>query len=140
VVAAGGTNRFRMIANTADKNSDALIAFTLSGTQEAGSNPLQNSSHGTELSPNLSGPANSAVSGALASSTGSTPDLPEGQGKATVIAVCTQCHGSNNFSTLRMSRSAWESEVSDMKDKGAVATDDDFKRIVEYLAQNFPPR
>jgi glucose dehydrogenase len=140
VVAAGGTNRFRMIANTADKNSDALIAFTLSDTQEAGSNPLQNSSHATALSPNLSGPANSAVSGALASSTGSTPDLPEGQGKATVIAVCTQCHGSNNFSTLRMSRSAWESEVSDMKDKGAVATDDDFKRIVEYLAKNFPPR
>jgi hypothetical protein len=27
-----------------------------------------------------------------------------------------------------------------MKDKGAVATDDDFKRIVEYLAKNYPPR
>ncbi len=30
LVAAGGTNRFRMIANTADKNSDALIAFAIS--------------------------------------------------------------------------------------------------------------
>ena len=29
VVAAGGTNRFRMIANTADQDSDALIAFAL---------------------------------------------------------------------------------------------------------------
>jgi hypothetical protein len=67
-------------------------------------------------------------------------DLPDGPGKATVIAVYTKCHGLNNFSTLRMSRSAWENEVADMKNKGAVATDDDFKRIVEYLARNYPPR
>jgi competence protein ComEA len=67
-------------------------------------------------------------------------DLPDGPEKATVIAVCTKCHGPNNFSTLRMSRSAWEIDVADMKDKGAVATDDDFKRIVEYLAKNYPPR
>ena len=33
VVAAGGTNRFRMIANTADKNADTLIAFALPNPQ-----------------------------------------------------------------------------------------------------------
>jgi glucose dehydrogenase len=135
LVAAGGTNRFRMIANTADKSSDALIAFAISDQQQAGSNPQPNSS----LVPALS-PTNSAGPGALASSTGTMADLPDGPGKATVIAVCTKCHGPNNFSTLRMSRSAWETEVADMKDKGAVATDDDFKRIVEYLAKNYPPR
>jgi quinoprotein glucose dehydrogenase len=134
VVAAGGTNRFRMIANTADKNSDSLIAFAVSDKQEAGSGPQPNSSPAPQRSPNASG------STAGASPTGAMADLPEGQGKATVIAVCTKCHGPNNFTTLRMSRSAWETEVADMKDKGAVGTDDDFKRIVEYLAQNFPPR
>ena len=134
LVAAGGTNRFRMIANTADKNSDALIAFAVSDTQQAGSDRQP-----TSTAPALS-PTNSGVSGALASSTGTMADLPDGPGKATVIAVCTKCHGPDNFSTLRMSRSAWESEVADMKDKGAVATDDDFKRIVEYLAKNYPPR
>jgi quinoprotein glucose dehydrogenase len=30
VIAAGGTNRFRMLANTADKTADGLIAFSLS--------------------------------------------------------------------------------------------------------------
>ena len=30
VIAAGGTNRFRMLANTADKTADSLIAFSLS--------------------------------------------------------------------------------------------------------------
>jgi hypothetical protein len=135
LVAAGGTNRFRMIANTADKNSDALIAFAVSDKQQAGSSPKPNSSTPAALSP-----TNSATSGALASSTGMMADLPDGPEKATVIEVCTKCHGPNNFSTLRMSRSAWEGEVADMKDKGAVATDDDFKRIVEYLARNYPPR
>jgi glucose dehydrogenase len=131
LVAAGGTNRFRMIANTADKNSDALIAFAISDQQQAGSSPQPNSSTAPALTPTNS---------ALASLTGTMADLPDGPGKATVIAVCTKCHGPNSFSALRMSRSAWESEVADMKDKGAVATDDDFKRIVEYLAKNYPPR
>ena len=37
VVAAGGTNRFRMIANTADQKSDTLIAFALPDKQGSGS-------------------------------------------------------------------------------------------------------
>jgi hypothetical protein len=82
----------------------------------------------------------SPINPAPSPSQGTMADLPDGPGKATVIAVCTKCHGPGNFSTLRMSRSAWESEVADMKDKGAVATEGDFKRIVEYLAKNYPPR
>ncbi len=131
LVAAGGTNRFRMIANTADKNSDALIAFAISDQHEAGSSSKPTSSPALALGSTNPAPAPSTVT---------MSDLPDGPGKATVIEVCTKCHGANNFSTLHMSRSAWESEVADMKDKGAVATDDDFKRIVEYLAKNFPSR
>jgi glucose dehydrogenase len=128
VVAAGGTNRFRMIANTADKISDTLIAFALSDKEETGSSSQPSSSPAPP-------PPSPKVSGSP-----TTADLPEGPGKATVIALCTNCHGSNNFSTLRMSRSGWEAEVADMKDKGAAGTDDDFKRVVDYLAKNFPSR
>jgi quinoprotein glucose dehydrogenase len=131
LVTAGGTNRFRMIANTADKSSDAVIAFAISDQREAGSSSKPNSS---------ASPAMSPINPAPSPSQGTMADLPDGPGKATVIAVCTKCHGPGNFSTLRMSRSAWESEVADMKDKGAVATEGDFKRIVEYLAKNYPPR
>jgi hypothetical protein len=131
LVTAGGTNRFRMIANTADKSSDALIAFAISDQHEAGSSAKPNS---------LSAPARSQTNPAAASSPGMMSDLPDGPEKATVIAVCTKCHGSSSFSTLHMSHGAWESEVADMKDKGAVATDDDFGRIVAYLAKNYPPR
>jgi competence protein ComEA len=66
--------------------------------------------------------------------------LPEGEGRATVIAVCTKCHGSTVFSALRMNRTSWENEVQEMKDKGAVGTDDDFTRVIDYLARSFPPR
>ena len=41
---------------------------------------------------------------------------------------------------LRMSRTGWEDEVEDMKDRGAIGTDDDFKKIIDYLAKNFPPQ
>ena len=124
VVAAGGTNRFRMIANTAGKNSDALIAFALGDKQES-----------QKL---LAGA--SAAPAAPQSTAAATGMLPEGEGKATVIAICTRCHGPTNFSMLRMSRDGWTNEVEAMKDKGAVGTDDDFKRVIDYLARNFAPR
>ena len=133
VVAAGGTNRFRMIANTADQNSDALIAFALPDKQESGPGRQANS---LTSSP---GATTSASSGGTAS-TAPAAALPEGEGRASVIAICTQCHGPTTFSTLRMSRAAWENEVEDMKDKGAAGTDEDFKRVIDYLARNFPPR
>jgi outer membrane protein assembly factor BamB len=124
VVAAGGANRFRMIANTADKNSDALIAFALSDSKEV---------------ENLAPAASGATASPLRMSSGPAV-LPDGEGKAEVIAICTKCHGPANFTTLRMSREGWADQVADMKDKGAVGTDDDFKRVIDYLARNFPSR
>jgi glucose dehydrogenase len=127
VVAAGGTNRFRMIANTADQKSDTLIAFALPDKQENG---LQATSV----------PTTSSGASPAEKATATVATLPEGEGRATVIAVCTKCHGSTVFSALRMNRTSWENEVQEMKDKGAVGTDDDFTRVIDYLARTFPPR
>jgi glucose dehydrogenase/cytochrome c5 len=142
VVAAGGTNRFRMIANTADKNADALIAFALPspqesrvGAQAAAKNP--SSPNGATASAVIS--ARTGSSGVVANAANAAA-LPEGEGKAIVLSVCTKCHGTANFSTLHMSRTGWEDEVEDMKGKGAIGTQDDFNKIIDYLAKNFPPR
>jgi glucose dehydrogenase len=132
VVAAGGTNRFRMIANTADETSDTLVAFAL---PDKGS-PTTPAAPMADKQPELT--AHSASS--VAASHPESDDLPAGEGRATVIAVCTKCHGPSNFSTLHMSRTAWEAEVDDMKDKGATGTSDDFQIVIDYLARNFPPR
>jgi cytochrome c5 len=145
VVAAGGTNRFRMIANTADKNADTLIAFALPTPQDSRveaqnpSSPPANASRLSQGVPNTLGEAPTASSGAAANAAAAA-SLPEGEGKAIVLSACTKCHGAANFSTLRMSRTAWKDEVEDMKDKGAIGTDDDFNKIIDYLAKNFPPR
>jgi hypothetical protein len=83
------------------QNSDALIAFALSDQQAAG----------PSLGPNTSSKAPpSPTSPALTASQGTKADLPDGPAKATVIAVCTKCHGRDNFSGLRMSRTAWEAK------------------------------
>jgi hypothetical protein len=39
-----------------------------------------------------------------------------------------------------MNRAGWENEVAAMVDKGAVGTDDELRRVIDYLAKNFPRR
>ena len=63
--------------------------------------------------------------------------LPPGTGKAEVMAVCMECHGVNNIRRQRLSRDEWTSEVSDMLDRGAQATDAQVDVIVDYLTANF---
>lgn len=63
--------------------------------------------------------------------------LPPGKGKAEVATVCVQCHSVTNIRRQRLSRDEWTSEVSDMLDRGAQATDDQVATIVDYLTLNF---
>ena len=135
VIAAGGTNRFRMLANTGGTTADSLIAFSLSGSQ-AVPTVLQ-----TRRA--LNSPAQSAANrGSLAQKVPevSAALLPEEKGKAVVVRVCTSCHGAAVFAALEMNRSRWTSEVASTVDKGAVATEDERRIIVDYLARNFKQR
>lgn len=142
VVAAGGTNRWRMIAGTAGQHADALIAFALSDKPKnnpsiSGSQPVTAPRPQAPAAPQSTA---AAVSPAKATSNagGAAASLPDGEGKALVLATCTKCHGTGNFTSIRMDRSGWEDEVKAMRDKGAVGTDEDFKKIIDYLARNFP--
>jgi PQQ-like domain len=87
VIAAGGTNRFRMLANTGGTTADSLIAFSLSGSQTGPA--------ALETSRRLNSPAHSAATRASA---GKVPEvsaasLPEGNGKAVVVRVWTTSYG-----------------------------------------------
>jgi glucose dehydrogenase len=123
LISAGGTNRFRMIANTADKTGDALIAFSLSEAQ-----PIQSGVQ-TERTPAT------AVNRRDLSAPGAP--LPNGVEKALVVKICTHCHGAGVFSTVRMSRKGWENEVASMIEKGATGTDEEMKAVIQYLVKNF---
>jgi glucose dehydrogenase len=129
VIAAAGTNRFRMIANTSGETSDTLIAFALpdpgaprttSKAEAPRRRPLVRRTHLT--------PAEMQAAG---------PPLPDREGKDLVARVCTKCHGAGVFSRMRISREGWEDEVADMVDKGAAGTPDEIRRVTDYLVQHF---
>lgn len=64
-------------------------------------------------------------------------DLPAGKGKKLVEDVCAACHGLDVVVTQHATKEGWASIVADMMNRGASATDEQVKTIVEYLAANF---
>jgi len=66
--------------------------------------------------------------------------LPEGAGKAALEKVCTDCHGTDVVVGMGNSREDWQDLVNEMVTKGATATKDQIKEIVDYLAKNFPQK
>jgi virginiamycin B lyase len=66
-----------------------------------------------------------------------TAALPEGSGKATVEAVCTACHQTNQIlNSSGYTRTQWEELIADMID---LSESPDKEAITAYLAQHFPP-
>ena len=63
--------------------------------------------------------------------------LPDGPGKEVVASVCTQCHGLDNVTTLRLAPEEWEGLVNDMISRGAPAFGDQYQIITQYLIENF---
>jgi mono/diheme cytochrome c family protein len=63
--------------------------------------------------------------------------LPEGEGKNLVQKVCNDCHGPENYLNKHMDKDGWEKVVSDMVEKGATGTDQEYDIVVAYLTKNF---
>jgi competence protein ComEA len=66
-------------------------------------------------------------------------ELPAGEGKDTVMKVCSKCHSPNLILANPMNRQGWEDIITKMSGMGAMATDDEFTTILEYLAKNIIP-
>jgi quinoprotein glucose dehydrogenase len=119
VIAAGGTNRFRMLAGTADQVADSLIAFAL-GDGSAATVSAQLPRRLTDAQLKADG-----------------APLPDGAGKDAVVRMCTKCHGTAVFTSMRMARAGWEDEVASMVSRGAVGSAVDVRAVIDYLAKNF---
>jgi competence protein ComEA len=65
-------------------------------------------------------------------------ELPAGVGKSTLIRVCGKCHSPDNVIANGQDRAGWENTITKMAGFGAVATDDEFTEILDYLVKNFP--
>jgi competence protein ComEA len=63
--------------------------------------------------------------------------LPDAPGKEQVVAVCSKCHEPQRVAALRLTREGWEEVVAKMQTLGAKASQEDFQKITDYLAENF---
>jgi virginiamycin B lyase len=66
--------------------------------------------------------------------------LPEGDAKEGVQAMCVQCHQIGRVTGMHLSRVEWKTTVEDMVRMGAQIPPDWVDPIVDYLALNFPEK
>jgi cytochrome c5 len=67
--------------------------------------------------------------------------LPEGDGKAVMLDVCTRCHDLTRVRRERRTPEGWLEILDAMLNEGAPLTDKDLPVLLRYLARNFgPPR
>lgn len=64
-------------------------------------------------------------------------DFPDGAGKELVTKVCTACHDANRIVSKKWTKDKWNDTVDKMAKNGAKATDEEFDKIVAYLAKYF---
>ncbi|MDF2901588.1 MAG: PQQ-binding-like beta-propeller repeat protein [Phenylobacterium sp.] len=79
------------------------------------------------------------LSQAMAQSTSPGAELlPDGDGRDTVIRVCTGCHAAEVIVNRTQKDMAWPDVVQAMVDKGAVATPAEVEQIAAYLEKALP--
>ncbi len=66
--------------------------------------------------------------------------MPDGDGKAIVVAECQACHRLGNITSSHKSLDDWHDTVDQMIDYGANVPKDQVETMVQYLAKNFGPK
>jgi competence ComEA-like helix-hairpin-helix protein len=66
--------------------------------------------------------------------------LPDGAGKDTLLKVCSTCHNADVVQGYNQGKDAWSDTISQMIQRGAEGSEDQFNAILDYLVKNFGPR
>jgi len=64
-------------------------------------------------------------------------DLPAGDGKELVMNVCSACHELTRITSKKRTKEEWSDTVDKMAKNGAKASEEEFDKIVAYLAKYF---
>ncbi len=59
--------------------------------------------------------------------------MPTGEGKRTVVRICSECHSLENVVNSRNTTSGWEAIIDEMTIRGAQIFADDKRMVVSYL-------
>ena len=65
--------------------------------------------------------------------------FPDHPGREIVSVACTQCHGPNVFTQLRMGDNAWRAQIYDMVLRGAQIGPDEIDTAVKYMVASYGP-
>jgi mono/diheme cytochrome c family protein len=84
-------------------------------------------------------PAPSGGGGAFGASAAAANPFPDHPGREIVSVACTQCHGPNVFTQLRMGDKAWRAQIYDMVLRGAQITPADIDTAVQYMVASYGP-
>ncbi|WP_164847351.1 c-type cytochrome [Sphingobium algorifonticola] len=63
--------------------------------------------------------------------------MPEGPARGIVEKTCTGCHVASQVTAQRKTSDQWAQTVDQMIGYGAQVSDEDYAKIVDYLATNF---
>lgn len=63
--------------------------------------------------------------------------LPEGPGKDTLLKVCSTCHNADVVQGYHQGKDAWADTITQMIQRGAEGSEDQFNAVLDYLAKNF---
>jgi len=63
--------------------------------------------------------------------------LPEGDGRAVLLNICTMCHDLQRVRTRRATIEGWKELLDEMIFEGAPLPDDQIPVLLTYLARNF---
>jgi len=61
-------------------------------------------------------------------------ELPDGPGKALLPKLCAGCHDLTFTVSTRETEEGWTRIVNDMRSKGADGSEEDFAKVIVYLA------
>jgi competence protein ComEA len=77
------------------------------------------------------------LTGVLVAIAAQDDSLPQGRGKDVFMKMCVNCHGLDQATSQKYTKSHWREVVTDMMSRGAEGSDEDATAVVSYLARNF---
>jgi len=77
------------------------------------------------------------LTGVLVAIAAQDDSLPQGRGKDVFMKMCVNCHGLDQVTSQKYTKSHWREVVTDMMSRGAEGSDEDATAVVSYLARNF---
>jgi cytochrome c5 len=112
-----------------------LIGAALTAGAQQGQQPPQQQAPAAQAAPAPAAPQ-AGNFGANAPAANPFPDHP---GREIVSVACTQCHGPNVFTQLRMGEMAWRNQVYDMVLRGAQIGPNEIDTAVKYMVASYGP-